>query len=181
MRSKIALCCLLATTAPALAHVTLAEPTAKAGSYYVATFRVGHGCAGSPTTALRIEIPEGIASARPQPKPGWSLEIEHVPLPKPVPGEMGETVTNRVTAITWKGGELPGDQFDAFAVMMKLPVAPGTLIFPATQTCASGVEHWSDAPMAGMRMSHPAPVLTLTPGGAGDAMLGMDMGGTHGK
>jgi uncharacterized protein YcnI len=168
-----ATCLLLAASWPAVAHVTLAEPKAVAGSYYVGSFRIGHGCSGSPTTSLRIEIPPNIASARPQPKPGWTLEIEHVPLAKPMPGEMGETVTSRVSAITWKGGSLPADQFDVFAVMMKLPATAGTLVFPATQTCAAGEEHWSDAPMAGMRMAHPAPVLILNPATAQDGMGGM--------
>lgn len=176
MRNKIAACFLFAGIAPAAAHVTLAQPKAPAGSSYIATFRIGHGCSGSPTTALRIEIPQGIASARPQPRPGWTLEIEHTPLPKPVAGEMGEMVTSRVSAITWKGGSLPADQFDEFAVMMKLPAAAGVLLFPATQTCAAGTEHWSDAPMAGMNMPHPAPALTITPAAAPDA----GMGGMHG-
>jgi uncharacterized protein YcnI len=177
MRNRIALALLLGTVGSALAHVTLAEPKAGAGSYYVGAFRVGHGCSGSPTTALRIEIPDGIASARPQPKPGWTVEIETAPLAKPVPGEMGETVTSRVTAVTLNGGSLPGDQFDQFLVLMKLPAVPGQLLFPATQTCAKGEEHWSDAPMAGMRMPHPAPALTVTPAtGGGDT----SMGGMHG-
>ncbi len=89
---------------------------------------------------------------------------------------MGETVTSRVSAITWKGGSLPGDQFDTFDIMMKLPAVAGRLLFAATQTCTSGVEHWTDAPMAGMRMPHPAPMLIITPAPA----AGADMGGMHG-
>ena len=37
------------------------------------------------------------------------------------------------------------------------PAKPGPLVFAATQTCASGVESWSDAP--GQKSTHPAPVL----------------------
>ena len=42
---------------PAFAHVTLSELRAAPGSDYVAHFRVGHGCGGSPTTALTIAFP----------------------------------------------------------------------------------------------------------------------------
>lgn len=55
---------------PAWGHVVLSQPQAPAGSYYTAYFRIGHGCAGAATTALRVEIPPGIVVARPQPKPG---------------------------------------------------------------------------------------------------------------
>jgi uncharacterized protein YcnI len=158
MRAELALAFLLAAAAPASAHVTLAQHTAKAGSHSVVTFRIGHGCADSPTTALRIEIPDNVTLANPQPKPGWTLTIDHA--------------AQRVSAITWSGGSLPADEFDEFAVMMKLPADAGTLTFPATQTCAKGVEHWSEPKGS----SHPVPTLTLTPGdGMHDSMPGMDM------
>jgi uncharacterized protein YcnI len=158
MRAELALAFLLAAVAPASAHVTLAQPSAKAGSHSVVTVRIGHGCADSPTTALRIEIPDSVASANPQPKPGWTLTIDHA--------------AQRASAITWSGGSLPADEFDEFAVMMKLPADAGTVTFPATQTCAKGVEHWSEPKGS----THPAPALTLTPGSdMQDSMPGMDM------
>ena len=129
----------------ALAHVTLEKNEAVTGSYQVANFRIGHGCSGSPTINLRIEIPEGPESVRPQPKPGWTLGVEHA----------GE----RVTAINWKGN-LPADQFDSFAVMMRLR-QPGPLVFPARQTCERGEANWNEPP--GVKGAHPAPVLTVTP------------------
>lgn len=167
MRNEIALLLCAAVLAPAEAHVTLAETSAPANSYYVASFRVGHGCSGSPTTALRIEIPQGIVIARPQPKPGWTLEIEHAALDKPLVGEGGTPVTSRVSAIVWKGGALPADQFDVFSVMMKLPAQPGALLFPVTQNCVSGVQYWNEPPMEGMHMPHQGPVLTVTPASPG--------------
>src|SRR6185312_12894222 len=158
MRAELALAFLLAAVAPASAHVTLAQPSAKAGSHSVVTFRIGHGCADSPTTALRIEIPDSVASANPQPKPGWTLTIDHA--------------AQRASAITWSGGSLPADEFDEFAVMMKLPADAGTVTFPATQTCAKGVEHWSEP----KGTTQPAPALTLTPGSdMQDSMPGMDI------
>jgi uncharacterized protein YcnI len=163
MRSKMAiLFTLLSAASPSSAHVTLADPSAPAGSTQVERFRVGHGCSGSPTTALRIEFPQGIVSAKPQPKPGWIVDIEHV----------GE----RVSAITWKGGALASDMFEDFVVLIKLPAEPGTLLFPATQTCESGVENWI-APPDG-HPKNPAPMLNVTAPNS-RAMPGMDMGGMH--
>ena len=158
MRAELVFVFLLASVAPASAHVTLAQSSAAAGSHSVVTFRIGHGCADSPTTALRIEIPDTVTLANPQPKPGWTLTIDHA--------------AQRVSAITWSGGSLPADEFDEFAVMMKLPAQAGVITFPATQTCAKGVEHWSEPKGS----QHPVPTLTLTPGDMHDSMPGMDMG-----
>ena len=170
---------LFAPCAPALAHVSLADPKAAPGAYYVSAFRVGHGCGGSATTALRIELPEAILTARPQPKAGWTLEIERAPLSPPQAGEGGRMVKERIKAITWRGGPLPDDEFDAFGIMVKLPDQPGKLYFRAIQTCVSGEERWTDVPGpgAGPRLAHPAPVLDVTQGSSGDDMAGMDMSG----
>jgi uncharacterized protein YcnI len=77
MRKFILIAALLAAPVPALAHVVAAPGEAKAGSYSAIAFRVGHACAAGDTTLkLRVEIPDGVASARPQPKPGWTIDIE---------------------------------------------------------------------------------------------------------
>uniref|UniRef100_B0T2X3 Nuclear export factor GLE1 n=1 Tax=Caulobacter sp. (strain K31) TaxID=366602 RepID=B0T2X3_CAUSK len=147
----IALLALLAP-APALAHVVAAPGEAKAGSYAAIAFRVGHACAAGDTTLkLRVEIPDAVASARPQPKPGWTVEIE----------KAGE----KATALTWTG-RLPDDQFDDFAVLMKLPAAPATLTFPVTQTCEKGESQWTEIPdpeRPDEKLTRPAPTVRLTP------------------
>ena len=178
MRNRTALAALLACSMGAEAHVTLTAQTAAAGSRFVAGFRIGHGCAGAATTGLRIEVPDGVASAKPQPKPGWTLAVEHQTLAAPRKGDMGESITQRVSAVSWTGGTLPDDQFDDFALLVKLPADAGKLAFPATQSCGAAVEHWS-----GADASHPAPVLTLTPasGGAMPDTMGMMPGMTMGS
>jgi uncharacterized protein YcnI len=141
--------------AAAQAHVTLADPLASAGSYYAGFFRVSHGCSGSPTVSIRIEIPPTIAIARPQPKPGWTLSVE-----KAAPG-------GRVTAITWSG-RLEADQFDQFGMMLKLPDAPGMLFFPTIQHCETGENDWTARPAPGQdrhSLAAPAPTLEVTPAG----------------
>ena len=57
-----------------LAHITLETQEAKVGSTYKAVLRVPHGCDGKATTAVRVQIPEGVIAVKPMPKPGWKLE-----------------------------------------------------------------------------------------------------------
>lgn len=146
----------------AFAHVVFAEPEAAPHSYYAGFLRVSHGCNGSPTHAIRVEIPEGVNIARPQPKPGWEISIERAPLAEPIASE-GGAITQRVVAITWRG-VLAAEHFDQFGIMMRLPDRPGRLYFPVTQTCAEGELRWREIPAAGAAwnsVSRPAPVLNL--------------------
>jgi periplasmic copper chaperone A len=143
------------------AHVVFAEPEAAAGAYYAGFLRISHGCGTSPTRSVRVQIPEGVNVARPQPKAGWTLHIERTPLALPAGSEMGDPITERVTSITWTG-ELPADQFDEFGVMMRLPDRAGPLYFPVVQTCAAGQQVWDHIPGAPAgSVEHPAPMLML--------------------
>ncbi len=170
-----ALMAALALPAAASAHVVFANGQAAAGSTFVGALRVGHGCSGSATVSLRVEIPEGVMAARPQAKPGWAINIERTPLKTPVPGEGGKMQADRVSAITWTGS-LPDDEFDDFPVQLKLPKVSGPLYFPATQVCQAGRAEWRDVPAAGQKVAHPAPALMLGDGMADmPDMPGMDM------
>jgi uncharacterized protein YcnI len=151
LRSLIPAALLLTCAAPAMAHISAEPRQAPAGAYQVVAFRVGHGCGKAATTALRIELPAGLASARPQPKPGWTLKIERD--------------GDRPTAIVWTG-ELPADQFDEFAILTKLPDQAGPLYFPAFQTCGADEAPWNQVPDPGDApgsLDHPAPSLLVTP------------------
>lgn len=140
----------------AAAHVVAAPGEAKAGSYSAIAFRVGHACAaGDATLKVRVEVPDGVASARPQPKPGWTIAIE----------KDGD----RIAAVTWTG-RLPDDQFDDFALLMKLPALKaneaGSLVFPTIQTCEKGESQWTEIPdpeRPGEKLTRPAPTVRLTP------------------
>lgn len=152
----------LAMASPAAAHIVLAPQTAPAGSYYFGDIRVGHGCGASATTAIRIEIPEGVMTARPQPKSGWTISIERKALARPIAQE-GRAVTDRVSAISWTGGPLPADQFDTFGLMLKLPgddvLGGGVLAFPIIQKCVEGESRWIETPKADgdwRALKHPA-------------------------
>lgn len=153
----------LAAAGAVRAHIVFAEPSAKTGAYYVGSLRVSHGCAGSATVAIRVEMPAGVVIARPQPKPGWTLTIEKAPLATPIRNE-GSEVRERVVAVTWTG-RLPNDQFDAFGLMVKLPGTVGPLYFPTVQRCETGGNAWTMIPAAGQpwhSVKTPAPVLDVT-------------------
>lgn len=164
-----------AATAPAHAHIAFADPSAKAGSYYVGFLRVSHGCAGSATVSVRVTLPAGITVARPQPKPGWTLSIEKASVAMPIRVDGAET-TERVSAITWTG-RLDADKFDDFGIMLKLAGAPGTLYFPTIQRCEIGRNEWTTIPALGQpwhSVKNPAPVLNVSPRDAA-AMQPMNM------
>ena len=163
----------LAAAGAAQAHIVLSPDHAPAGGYYAVAFRVSHGCDGSPTTALRVEVPAAVLTAKPQPKPGWTLQIERESLATPVKGEGGRAITQRVKAITWTG-RLPDDEFDTFGITVKLPAGAAPLYFPAVQTCEAGATRWTDIPAPGQAwhaVPHPAPVLTPEPAGEGMAAM----------
>lgn len=162
MRKLLALAA-LALPAAAGAHVVFDQPQASAGGYYTGFLRVTHGCGDSPTVSVRVEVPAGVISARPQPKPGWTLSVERAPLAAPIKGEGGATITTRVTAVTWTG-RLPADEFDQFGLSLKLPDAAGALYFPTTQRCEIGVNAWTAIPPSAERWHatpSPAPMLML--------------------
>ncbi len=157
----------LATAGAAQAHIVFSETEADAGAYFAGFIRVSHGCEGSPTTAIRVTIPDGIVIARPQPKPGWTIELEREPLATPVASEGGD-ITERVTAITWRG-ELADEFFEQFGLMLKLPETAGPLYVPVLQTCAEGSRSWTDIAPEGQpwaSVPNPAPVIHLQGGPA---------------
>jgi uncharacterized protein YcnI len=151
-------------TAPmAFAHISLEQTTANAGAYQKLTFRVGHGCNGSATNSLTVLVPEGIAGAKPMPKPGWSIATVDGKLAAPAMSH-GVAVTSAVREVSWKGGPLPDSQYDEFSMQVKLPDAAGKLYFKVIQVCDKGRAEWSELPAAaGAKMKFPAPVLEVTP------------------
>lgn len=151
--SQLATACsgLLCSTA-SLAHVVLGEPAALANTSYRATLRVGHGCDGSPVTALRVTIPPGFSGAKPMPKAGWILSTKLAKLAKPYTSH-GKTITEDVAEISWmaasKDNWLPDAWYDEFVLRGGLPSAAGPMWFKVTQTCEKGSIDWADIPAAG--------------------------------
>ena len=91
------------------------ETQATVGSYYKAVFAVPHGCAGSATVKIRVQIPEGVIGVKPMPKAGWNLET--------VKGKYaseyelhGSKLSEGVKEVVWSGGKLADDNYDEFVV-----------------------------------------------------------------
>jgi uncharacterized protein YcnI len=152
-------------TVSAFGHVTLERKEAPVGASYKAVFRVPHGCDGSPTTAIRVRIPDGVIDVKPMPKPGWTLNI--------VKGKYAKTyslfhaqVSEGVTEIDWTGGKLPDDYYDEFVfqsfLASDLPEGQ-TIYFPVVQECEKGVHRWIEIPKEGTDYPEPAPGLKLVP------------------
>ena len=146
---------LFSTTAEA--HVALASGPALAARSQKITFSVGHGCEGSDTVRVRVEIPAGVTSVRPL----------FSDFGKPTVIKNGTTVT----AVEWT--KAAADVLDAdeayyeLTLRARVPDAAFTqLQFNVTQVCRSslGVETtvpW-DQP-AGSTTGNPAPLLVVTP------------------
>lgn len=145
------------------AHIVLEHKSATAGSYYKATFMVGHGCDGSPTTGIEIEMPEAMAVVKPKPKPGWQVTTQTMPqaIPMSLHGRPVKEIVNRVI---WHGGPLPDGHYDEFVVLMQLPNRAGRLHFKVVQHCETGRSDWIEIPAMGTEhLKLPAPVLELQP------------------
>jgi uncharacterized protein YcnI len=157
---------MLAVTSSATAHVVLEKKEAPAASTYKAVLQVGHGCEGSPTTSIRVQIPEGVIAVKPMPKPGWELTTKQGEYAQAY-DYFGEKLTEGVKEVAWTGGNLPDEWYDEFVLRVRLPdAAPGTVIrFPVVQECVEGVHRWIEVPAEGQdpdSVAEPAPFVTLT-------------------
>lgn len=168
----------LAGIATASAHVSLEKSEAKLGGGYKAVFKVPHGCEGSATTEVRIDIPEGVIAVKPMPKPGWTIEIERKPYAQSYAFYHGAKLSEGVRQVTWRGGPLPDEYFDEFVLstFIARELKEGPIYFPVTQRCESGELAWSEIPAADQDphdLEHPAPRLMLVaarPDHAGHAL-----------
>ena len=167
-KSLLTACTLVLVSAgAAMAHATLEPGDAVVGASYKAVFRVPHGCDGKPTNTVRVQIPEGVITAKPMPKAGWTLE--KVTGPYAASYEYyGRTLTEGVKEVVWSGGNLGDDEYDEFVVRVfltkDLPVGK-MLHFPIVQECPDGAaERWIEIPAEGQDphdLENPAPAVKL--------------------
>jgi len=138
----------LMTTWSADAHVTLEGRQATIGTWYKAVFAVPHGCAGSTTTKLRVQIPDGVIDVKPMPKPGWNVEVVKGKYAAPYDFH-GSKISEGAKEVVWSGGKLADDNYDEFVVSTYLTanLKPDTVLhFPTVQECEQGVSRWIDIP-----------------------------------
>lgn len=143
---------LAAVPLAASAHVTVTPSGTAAGSYTVLTFAYSHGCEGSPTTAIAIDIPESIASVAPTLNPNYTIE-------KVADGDRTSQVV--YTAIT----PVQDGYRDTIELSLQLPedAAGETLAFPVLQTCEVGETNWNQVAEEGEEEPEsPAPVIVVT-------------------
>lgn len=170
--------CLISATAlfgTAFAHVVLEYQVAPAGASYKATFKVGHGCGASPTRQVVVDIPNGFRGARPQPKPGWALDVQRAKLATPYTSH-GRSVAEDTTRITWTArtpeDALPSAHYDEFVLVGQTPEQAGMLYWPVRQICAEGRNDWTEVPQPGQKLhdlKSPAAALEVLPQGGGAA------------
>jgi uncharacterized protein YcnI len=158
------------TASPAGAHISLENKQATVDAAYKAVFAVPHGCAGSATTKIRVQIPEGVIAVKPMPKAGWTVEIVN----GKYAGEYdyhGAKLSEGAKEVVWSGGRLPDGNYDEFVVSTYLTTGlkpNGMLYFPVVQECEQGVSRWIDIPADG-HAAHghegksPAPGVKLMP------------------
>lgn len=159
---------LLLSVNAASAHVTLETQQATTGSTYKAVLRVPHGCEGSATVKLRVQIPEGVIAVKPMPKAGWTLETVKGKYTKAY-DYFGTPMSDGVKEVSWSGGKLLDEHYDEFVFRAYLTAdlpADKTLYFPVVQECEKGVDRWIEIPAEGKSADDykkPAPGVKLLP------------------
>lgn len=150
---------ILVTPAIADAHVSVASGLGFANTTQEIAFGVGHGCAGADTYSVRIEIPAGVTSVRPERSDFGKVSVE-------------KNVAGDVTAVVWQKPDaelLEGDiSYYKLTVRLKVPNQPfTTLYFPTHQTCKASdgtlsSTDWIGTPTSGAGVE-PAPALNIVP------------------
>jgi uncharacterized protein YcnI len=163
----IAACVL--TSSAANAHVLLEPKQAAIGADYKAMFIVPHGCSGSATVKLRVQIPEGVIVTLPPSKAGWTVEIVNGKYAAAY-DYRGAKATEGIKEVAWSGGKVPDKTREEFVIETFLTggLKPDTTLhFPVVQECEQGISRWIEILPDGAAHSHegkwPAPGVKLTP------------------
>lgn len=148
---------------PAFAHIAVSSGPATAGATQVISLGIGHGCEGSDTLRVRVEVPPAVVSVRP-------LNSEFGP------AVLELSDAGLVAAVIWEKPEadlLSADtHYSELKLRIRVPDAPFTkLLFPTYQSCRTedGTELESEwtAIAEGEHESEsgpgPAPALTILP------------------
>jgi periplasmic copper chaperone A len=157
----------LSIVAPASAHVSASVTDSSAGAYTIATFSVPHGCDGSPTTKVEIQVPESVLSVTPTRNAFYDLDSTTQQLDQPLTDGHGNEVTERTASIVYTAKTpLPDGQRDTFELSFQVPDAEGeSLAFPTIQTCEKGETRWVEVAADGQdeeELESPAPSFVIT-------------------
>ncbi|MCA9858270.1 MAG: YcnI family protein [Thermomicrobiales bacterium] len=153
----------LGAVLPASAHVVVSPSSTAAGSYSLLTFSFGHGCDGSATTELAIQIPEGVEIVRPAIDALWSIET--VSAETDATAESGHAPISEV--VFTANEPVPDGYYASVQIQVQLPDGNegDAIAFPVIQTCETGESAWIQIPDDGQSaddLDTPAPVVTLS-------------------
>lgn len=157
----------LAAPAAAQAHVGVSPDAITPEGSAVLAFSFTHGCENSPTTALRITMPDGLTSVSPTIDAAWDVAVERAD-------------NGLVSAVSYTAtAPIPHDLRGEVTMAVRLGEdAPETLAFPVEQQCETGVNEWVEIAEEGEDphdLDSPAPVVTV--GDTADAAS--ETHGTH--
>jgi uncharacterized protein YcnI len=144
----------LVPAAAAQAHVGVTPDTVTPEGSAVLTFSFTHGCENSPTTGLRVTMPEGLTSVSPTVDAMWDVEVERAD-------------NGLVSAVTYTAtSPVAHDLRGAVTMAVRLGEdAPESLVFPVEQQCETGTNEWVEVAEDGQDphdLDSPAPVVTVT-------------------
>ena len=127
----------------ASAHIHTDPEEVKAGTENTVGFIIEHGCDGSPTTKIELQLPTGISNISGVDGNGFTAAVD------------GQVVT-------FSGGTLPDDTEQAFEVTFTAPSEAGTIDVPMVQTCEEGSTDWIEPEVEDQpEPEHPAPQLVM--------------------
>ncbi|WP_417562003.1 DUF1775 domain-containing protein [Microbacterium sp.] len=146
----------LAVPLAASAHVEVGPDSAAAGSTTPLTFSFHHGCDDSPTTSLKITIPDGIGNATPVYEGGWTIKraLRADGTPSAVTFTADTPIESGVEASV------------SLDTLIDTSAAGKTLPFLVEQTCVKGSTSWTQIPAQGQSaedLDNPAPAVTVGP------------------
>lgn len=151
-------------TAEVQAHATVMPRQVVQDSYQRLAIGITHGCEGSATTTVIVNLPESLMGAKPMPKPGWIIELDIRDLDKPYLSH-GKEIRRDVRQIIWQGGKLPDNFYDEFVIQLRVFNRLEKVYLPVTQLCEVGRIDWDQVPDgSGSKLPSPAPVLEIVPG-----------------
>lgn len=152
------------SAADALAHATVMPKQAVQDSYQRLAIGITHGCEGSATTTVIVNLPESLMGAKPMPKPGWTIQLDIRDLDQPYLSH-GKEIRRDVRRIVWQGGQLPDNFYDEFVIQLRVSNRLEKVHLPVTQLCEVGRIDWNQVPDgSGSSLPSPAPVLEIVPG-----------------
>lgn len=143
---------IVAAPAAAFAHVHVSPEDSSAEATTTVTFSFSHGCDDSPTTAMVVDIPDGVTNVVPVAAGGWSIE-------------RAVADNGTVTSVTYRA-DTPVENGVKGEVAMDLrfgaDLAGTDVAFPVTQECVTGATAWTEVAEEGEdEPESPAPVVSV--------------------